>query len=265
MNTFILKLGSVPYLNARPLTDWFTETEAGRAVGASVEFILPSQLAPRLEPGDFAAGLVSAVAWVRRPQLRYAPGISVACDGPVRSVRVFSQVPIEQIKRVALDTSSLTSVTLTRIILEERFGLRPEYTAMAPDLDSMLAEHDAALLIGDKGYCDYDKSLLALDLGEIWKDWTNLPFVFALWIGRPDLLTDTLCSHLLTAKEWGTAHLDDVARRRAQEHGESLERAQAYFSHAIVYDLGAREEAGLKLFAQKVHAHGLFGDPTAIK
>ena len=107
MNTFILKLGSVPYLNARPLTDWFTETEAGRAVGASVEFILPSQLAPRLEPGDFAAGLVSAVAWVRRPQLRYAPGISVACDGPVRSVRVFSKVPVEDIKRGASQNAPL--------------------------------------------------------------------------------------------------------------------------------------------------------------
>jgi chorismate dehydratase len=257
MNTFNFKLGSVPYLNARPLTDWFTETEEGRALGAQVEFILPSLLAPRLEPGDFAAGLVSAVAWVRRPQLTYAPGISVACDGPVRSVRVFSQVPVEKIQRVALDTSSLTSVTLTKIILEERFGLTPEYTPMAPELDTMLENHDAALLIGDKGYRDYDKGLVALDLGEIWKDWTALPFVFALWIGRPDLLTPALCGQLLKAKEWGVTHLDQVAARRAQEHGESLERAAAYFSHAIVYDLGAREEAGLQLFAEKVRAHGL--------
>lgn len=257
MNTFNFKLGSVPYLNARPLTDWFTETEEGRSLGASVEFILPSQLAPRLEPGELAAGLVSAVAWVRRPQLVYAPGISVACDGPVRSVRVFSQVPVSKIKRVALDTSSLTSVTLTRILLEERFGLTPEYVPMAPELGSMLESCDAALLIGDKGYRDYDKGLLALDLGEIWKEWTGLPFVFALWIGRSDLLTPELCGYLLTAKEWGTTHLDEIAARRAQEHGESLARAAAYFSEAIIYDLGTREEQGLRLFAEKVRAHGL--------
>ena len=265
MNAFNFKLGSVPYLNARPLTDWFTETEEGRAVGAQVEFILPSQLAPRLEPGDFAAGLVSAVAWVRRPQLYYAPGVSVACDGPVRSVRVFSQVPIPQIKRVALDTSSLTSVTLTKLLLEERFGLRPEYTPMSPDLDTMLDSHDAALLIGDKGYRDYDPGLLTLDLGEIWKEWTGLPFVFALWIGRPELLIPELQAHLLTAKEWGMGHLEEIAARRAVEHGESQARAHAYFSHAIVYELGTREEAGLKLFAQKIQTRGLVERPTAIK
>jgi chorismate dehydratase len=265
MNAFNFKLGSVPYLNARPLTDWFSETEEGRGRGASVEYILPSLLAPRLEPGEFAAGLVSSVAWVRRPQLVYAPGVAVACDGPVRSVRLFSQVPLAKIRRVALDTSSLTSVTLTRVLLEERFGLTPEYTPLAPDLETMLQDHDAALLIGDKGYLDYDAGLTVLDLGEAWKEWTNLPFVFALWIGRPDLLTPELQRHLLIAKEWGVTHLDQVAARRAAEHGESLERAQAYFSHAIVYNLGAREEAGLQLFAQKVRAHGLIQPPEPIQ
>jgi chorismate dehydratase len=209
--------------------------------------------------------LVSSVAWVRRPQLVYAPGVAVACDGPVRSVRLFSQVPLAKIRRVALDTSSLTSVTLTRVLLEERFGLTPEYTPLAPDLETMLQDHDAALLIGDKGYLDYDAGLTVLDLGEAWKEWTNLPFVFALWIGRPDLLTPELQRDLLIAKEWGVAHLDEVAARRAAEHGESLERAQAYFSHAIVYNLGAREEAGLQLFAQKVRAHGLIQNPAPIQ
>ena len=95
--------------------------------------------------------------------LVYAPGVAVACDGPVRSVRLFSQVPMAKIRRVALDTSSLTSVTLTRLLLEERFGLTPDYTPMAPDLGTMLEEHDAALLIGDRGYRDYDAGLLVLD------------------------------------------------------------------------------------------------------
>jgi chorismate dehydratase len=257
MNAFNFKLGSVPYLNARPLTDWFTETEAGRALGASVAYILPSQLAPRLEPGDFAAGLVSSVAWVRRPQLCYVPGVSVACEGPVRSVRLFSKKPLEQIQTVALDTSSLTSVTLTKILLKEHFGLRPRYTPLPPDLDTMLAEHDAALLIGDKGYRDYPDTLTVLDLGEAWTAWTGLPFVFALWIGRPDLLTPELCAYLQEAKAWGVQHLDEIAARRAGEHGESTERAAAYFSKAIVYDLGEREEAGLRLFAEKVRKNGL--------
>lgn len=254
MNAFNFRIGSVPYLNARPLTDWFTETEAGRATGAELEFILPSALAPRLEPGDFAAALVSSVAWVRRPQLIYAPGVAVACDGTVRSVRLFSQVPVEKIRRVALDTSSLTSVTLTKVLLEERFGLTPEYTPMPPDLSAMLEHHDAALLIGDKGYRDYDQGLLVLDHGEVWKEWTGLPFVFALWIGREDLLTAERMAYFLQAKEWGVAHLSEIAARRAAEHGESVTRAESYFSQAIVYDLGEREEAGLRLFSEKVRS-----------
>jgi len=138
-------IGSVPYLNARPLTEWFEATPEGRASHSDLSFAVPSALAKPLEAGVLDAALISSIAWVRRPHLTYAPGIAVASEGPVRSVRLLSQVPVEQIRKVALDGSSLTSVTLTRILLAEHFQLTPEYTVQPPELASMLAEADAAL------------------------------------------------------------------------------------------------------------------------
>jgi chorismate dehydratase len=121
----------------------------------------------------------------------------------------------------------------------------------------MLAENDAALLIGDTGYQQYDSRLTVLDLGTEWQEWTDLPFVFALWIGRDDLLTPELMATLHTAKEWGKAHRAEIAERRAAEHRTTPERALSYMNEAIHYDLTPEAEAGLRLFAEKVRAHGL--------
>jgi chorismate dehydratase len=250
-------IGSVPYLNARPLTEWFESTGEGRASGATLSYAVPSALAVPLSEGVLDAALISSIAWVRRPHLTYAPGIAVASHGPVRSVRLLSQVPIEKVRKVALDGSSLTSVTLTRILLAERFGLTPEYTVLPPDLNAMLADADAALLIGDPGNLDYDPTLLSLDLGETWTDWTGLPFVYALWVGAPERLTPERLSLLSQAKEWGLAHRAEIAAQRGPEHGQSEARALSYMTEAIRYDLGAHEEAGLRLFAEKARAHNL--------
>ncbi|MGC4046223.1 MAG: menaquinone biosynthesis protein [Armatimonas sp.] len=250
-------IGSVPYLNARPLTEWFEATDEGRASCTDLSFAVPSALAKPLEAGTLDAALISSIAWVRRPHLTYAPGIAVASEGPVRSVRLLSQVPAKKIKRVALDGSSMTSVTLTRILLEEHFQLTPEYTVRPPDLSSMLAEADAALLIGDPGNLDYDPNLLSIDLGETWSRWTGLPFVYALWVGAPERLTPERLALLTRAKEWGLENRADIAARRGPEHGQSPERALSYMTEAIRYNLGEREEAGLHLFAQKARAHGL--------
>lgn len=247
----------MPYLNARPLTEWFEATEEGRESGTNLSFAVPSVLAEPLAAGELDTALISSIAWVRRPHLTYAPGIAVASEGAVRSVRVLSQVPLERIKTVALDDSSLTSVTLTKILLAERFSLSPTYSVEPPDLTAMLSHADAALLIGDPGNLDYDPSLTVLDLGAAWTEWTGLPFVYALWVGWPERLTPERLALLLRAKEWGLAHRPEIAARRGPEHGQSPERALSYMTEAIRYDLGEREEAGLKLFAEKARAHGL--------
>jgi chorismate dehydratase len=250
-------IGSVPYLNGRPLVRWFTDTEEGRASGVRVVEAVPSKLARMLEAGEVAAALVSSFELLRTPGLVYAPGMAVAADGPVLSVRMLSKVPVREVRRVALDTSSLTSVALLKILLAEAYGLAPEYVPHPPHLERMLAEADAALLIGDLGYRDYGPDLHALDLGAAWKDLTGLPFAYALWIGYPDKLTPDLAATLRRAKDWGEAHLEQIARAEFERLDETYERSRDYLTRIMRYTVGPREEEALRLFGEKAHTTGL--------
>jgi chorismate dehydratase len=250
-------IGSVPYLNGRPLVRWFSDTEEGRASGVRVIEAVPSVLGRMLEAGEIAAALVSSVELFRVPELTYALGVAIAADGPVESVRILSKVPLEQIKSLALDTSSLTSVALVKILLTELYGVVPCYTPCPPDLNRMLSECDAGLLIGDRGYREYDPSLHVLDLGEGWKRLTGLPFVYAAWIGYPDRLTPELAATLLLAKEWGTAHLKDIAYSETIRYDETYQRTYHYVAEVMKYGLGEREEQALRLFGEKVRSHCL--------
>ena len=252
-----LRIGSVPYLNGRPLMRWFTDTEAGRASGVRVVEAVPSVLAQMLEAGEINAALVSSVELFRVPDLEYVPGCAVIADGAVESVRLFSRVAVGDIRRVALDTSSLTSVALLKIILAERYALLPEYVSRPPDLDVMLRDADAALLIGDLGYRDYGDGYVTLDLGAEWKVLTALPFVYACWIGYRDNLTPELTHLLQTAKGWGTQNLLRIADAEHAILSETQARARHYLTDIMRYTMGEREAAALALFGQKVRAHNL--------
>lgn len=250
-------IGSVPYLNARPLVDWFTETPEGRASGVEVVERVPSELHGMLEREEIACALLSSVTSFRHPEWRHAPGAAICSNGPVESVRLFSRVPISEITSVALDTSSLTSVTLIQILLKERYRLNPTYISQPPNLDTMLGIADAALLIGDNGFREYDPQLHKLDLGAEWTALTGLPFVYALWLGPPERLTEPLEAVLVRAKKWGTANVRSIAERTAAKHGKSVAGARHYMTQAIRYDLGEREEAGLRIFGSKLAQLGL--------
>lgn len=250
-------IGSVPYLNGRPLMRWFTDTPEGSSSEIGVVEAVPSILARHLEAGELAAALVSSVELFRRAGFSHVPGCGVIADGAVESVRVFSRVPVDKIRSVALDTSSLTSVALTKIILAERYGLCPEYIPCAPDLARMMEMADAALLIGDLGYRDYGPGYETLDLGAEWKALTGLPFVYACWVGYPDRLTHGLVGALLQAKEWGTRNLIPIADAEFDRLNETRDRARHYLTEVMRYTLGPDEEAALALFGKKVHSHGL--------
>jgi len=250
-------IGSVPYLNARPLVRWFRDTDEGRASGVRVVEAVPSALAGMLERGELAAAMVSSFELFRRPSLCFAPGVAVAADGPVLSVRMLSKAPIPEIRSVALDTSSLTSTALLKILLAEGWDLRPHYLPAAPDLDGMLERADAALLIGDAGYRDYDPGLHVLDLGAAWRNLTGLPFVYALWIGPRDGLTPEVVAALQQAKEWGRAHREEIACSEYARLGETYERVHHYLTHIMRYDLGPRELEALRLFGEKARRQGL--------
>lgn len=140
-------LGSVPYLNAKPLVRWFEEVPGS----VSVVYGVPSRLPGLLESGKVQAILVSSIEALRRPDLSIADDVAICSVQEVLSVRLFSKKPIAEIRRLALDASSMTSNALARIVLARRYGVEPECSSQPPDLDSMLRDHDAALLIGDNG------------------------------------------------------------------------------------------------------------------
>src|SRR5688572_13368045 len=194
-----LRIGCVPYLNAKPLIDWFHEPECD--ADAVVEYEVPSRLAVRLREGSLDVGLLSTFELFENPGLTLLPGISISADGPVKSVRLFSKVPFERIESVALDTSSLTSTALIRILLSELYGAYPEYESHAPDLEAMLQRHDAALIIGDLRLFETPAEYV-MDLGEAWKRLTGMPFVYAAWLARPEAVESTR-PVLEKARSWG--------------------------------------------------------------
>src|SRR5215475_13941229 len=156
-----------------------------------LRFALPSECADQLASGEADIGIVPVIE-VARQKLDYFRGTGIACHGPVRSILLVSKVPFREIRTVATDSGSRTSVMLTRVILAEKFGVEPKQISRRADLTTMLGEADAALLIGDAALrVDPEKlPFETLDLGGEWVAMTGLPMVFAVWAGRNGVVQD---------------------------------------------------------------------------
>lgn len=218
-----------------------------------VTFSIPSECARQIETRQLDIGLVP-VAEIARQVLEIVPAVGIACFGPVRSILLFSRVPWPKVQTVAADASSRTSVQLARVILAERFGVMPQITEHEPLLANMLAEADAALVIGDPALRLEPQNLPYehLDLGEEWKRLTGLPMVFAAWAGKhpnPALTEITTSSY-----EFGRARIDQIIESEYVGRGISRELADVYLRHHIRFVLGEKEMEGLRTF---LHLMGL--------
>jgi len=253
------RLSIIEYLNAAPLNYGFR-----RGLGAELfefSYEVPSVCADQLRAGGVDAGLISSIEFLRIPSLRLVPKLCIASPKRVRSVLILSKVPPQQIRTLALDASSRTSVALSRILLAERYGTLPRVTELPPDLPSMLAHHDAALMIGDAAMRAQKEGLLVLDLAEEWHAWTGLPFVFALWAVREDApalpgLGGT-ASYFHQSLEQGLAHITDIVEEAWHRVGWTRLELQEYFTENIHYTLGDKELESLELFFSLAHAQGL--------
>jgi chorismate dehydratase len=190
------------------------------------------------------------------PGSRVAAGLSIGSQDEVLSVRLFSKVPIRQIKSLATDLSSMTSNALARIVLAERYGVHPVSAPQPPSLDAMLRDHDACLMIGDNGMAAEANGLTVLDLGHEWRTLTGLPFVWALWVGG-DRLTSGLVSHLQDAMAQSRRNWDRVVVAAAEETGFSHERCRHYLTEIMDYRLTDGHLEGLGEFGRLAVSNGV--------
>lgn len=240
-----VRVSAVSFLNARPLVAGLDQTPAL----FDLQFDLPSRCADRLHGGDVDLGLIPAIEYLRH-EYRLVPEIAIGSDGPILSVALFTTVPLARVRRVALDTSSRTSVALTRILCARHWGIAPDFVSSPPALAPMLAEADAALIIGDPAL-EIDPvatGTVKIDLGQAWQELTGLPFVYACWAGREGAVGAVHLDALRAARDRGLASSDALAYDAAQGDPTRARVYAAYLRDNLRYGFGDREQAGLERF-----------------
>ena len=216
-----------------------------------MELAVTSVCADRVRDGTADLGIIPVVE-MRRQELDFLRGTGIACDGAVRSILLISKVPFGRIRTLAADTSSRTSVVLSQVVLEQRYGVRPAVTPHRPDLDAMLETADAALIIGDPALHLEPAGLpLAwLDLGAEWKQMTGLPFVFAVWAGRPEYLSQPWERLFLDSLEYGLERVDEIVARESVRRNVPASLAKCYLTRYIQFRLGDRHYSGMERFLE---------------
>jgi len=258
-----LRVGIVNYLNSKPLAWGFLKGHHADLFAPS--YHPPALVARLLGQGSLDVGLIPSIEVQRIPHLRVLPDMCIAARHEVRSVLLVSRGPVDQIRRVALDQNSRTSATLVRILLRERYRLEPEYLHERPDPERMLAEADAALIIGDPALRVDRERYQIIDLAAEWTELTGLPFVFALWAVRPEVELPDLPFYFKSSLRYGLSSLDTLVRESAAELNLDSSEVRAYLTENLSFFLRQEEIEGLEEFYRRAHAHGLILEPRPLE
>ncbi|MFC8490567.1 menaquinone biosynthetic enzyme MqnA/MqnD family protein [Streptomyces sp. NPDC057235] len=256
------RVGHIQFLNCLPL--YWGLARTGTLLDLELTKDTPEKLSERLVRGDLDIGPVTLVEYLRHADgLVALPDIAVGCDGPVMSCVIVSQRPLEELDgaRVALGSTSRTSVRLAQLLLAERYGVSPDYYTCPPDLGLMMQEAEAAVLIGDAALRAslHDAPRLGLqvhDLGLMWKEWTGLPFVFAVWAVRKDYLArDPETVHevhqaFLASRDLSLEEVTKVAEQAARWEAFDAELLERYF-RTLDFRFGPEQLAGAREFARR--------------
>lgn len=257
-----LRVGIVNFLNSKPLAWGFLKGHHADLFAPS--YHPPAMVARLLGQGALDIGLIPSVEVQRIPGLKVLPDLCVASTHEVKSVILVSRGPLEQVRRVALDQNSRTSVALLRILLQER-GVHPEYLHERPDPERMLSEADAALLIGDPALKVERDKYEVVDLAAEWNKLTGLPFVFAVWAVRAGVDMPDLAFYFKSSLRYGLSSMDTLSREAAAELGLDSGEVVSYLTENLHYFLRQEELAGLEEFYRRAHAHGLILEPRPIE
>lgn len=258
-----LRVGIVNYLNSKPLAWGFLKGHHADLFAPS--FHPPALVARLLGQGNLDIGLIPSIEVQRIPNLRVLPDMCIAANHEVRSVILVSRVPVGEVRRVALDQNSRTSATLLRVLMRERWGLDPEYIHERPDPERMLAEADAALIIGDPALrVDRDRYQV-IDLAAEWNALTGLPFVFAVWAVRPEVEIPDLPFYFKSSLRYGLSSLDTLVRESAAEMGLDTSEVRSYLTENLSFFLRQDELAALEEFYKKAYTHGMILEPRPLE
>ena len=255
-----LKISAISFLNTAPLMWDFEshgEHEPTREIREDfvVDYTVPSQCAEALRTGEADIGIIPVITTAEIPALVVLPDVAIAARNRVRSILLVSRRPLEEVRTVAVDTSSRTSVGLVDILLTKFYGGRRELRPMAPVISSMLYHCDAGLLIGDPAMMAATDGLHCYDLGELWRAQTGLPLVFAVWAVRKDALTQMrrgleLGGIFRRSRDHGLEreNLAAIAREWASRIGLPEPEIVRYLQENIHYRLDEECRKGLALY-----------------
>jgi chorismate dehydratase len=280
-----LRVSIVDYLNAAPLAWGLTD---GPLVGRyDLSFTTPSLCAEALRSGQVDLAIIPAVEYARIPGLVILPDMAVAAKGEVRSILLLARKPVQLVRRIALDTSSRSSVALVRLLCRGLWRISPEFVDAAPDPSAMLANADAALLIGDAalrvriemdalhskqaapagtGCCDGDASDLVIpavdtlflyDVAQQWREMTGKPCVLAVWAGRREIVTPQVVTDFLESRDYGLSRIGDIAEGAALKLNLPPSALESYLRDSIDFYLDRDNVAGLELFFSECEKNGL--------
>jgi chorismate dehydratase len=261
------RVSVVQYLNTAPLV-WGMMHGSVRG-RFDLAFTTPACCADDLRDGRADIGIIPSIEYQRIDGLRVLPGIAIASKHTVRSVLLLSQIPIEQVRTVALDTSSRTSAALVQVLLRKFYSLEVTTRPAGPDPDAMLRAADAALVIGDPALV-YEGNARVYDLAAEWRRFTGLPFVFAIWAYRssppfgpsskpafePAFEPELLARDFARSRDEGLAHVDEIAAEWAPRLGLTPQAVRIYLTENIDYTLDEESLAGLRLFYRLAHEVG---------
>jgi len=242
-----LRVGAVSFLNTKPLVYRLGEL----APEIDLRLDLPSRLADDLSSGQLDVALIPSIEYLADPTYTIVSDACIGCCGPVLSVKLLSRRPMHEIRSLALDAGSRTSSVLARILLHERYDLRPRLESLAVGTELADCTADAVLLIGDRAiHLPSDSYVECWDLGDQWYRWSGLPFVFALWVARAETDLAGLDRALGEARDAGVTHLEDIAREEAVAVGLSVQGTVGYLRDNLRFYFGTPEKHGLELYYQ---------------
>jgi chorismate dehydratase len=252
-DTLTFRIGAVSYLNTAPLIYGL----ADRLPGATLSFDHPSRLADDLAAGRLDVGLAPIIE-VARHAWQIVSNACIAAWGPVLSVKVLFRRPPAVVRTLAIDEGSRTSAVLAQILLAEIFAVRPQIVPLQLGATPGDVDADAVLIIGDRAIRHVSKSYVDVwDLGEAWRQHTQMPFVFAAWATRRDFDVGSLEAALEAARDDGVRNVESIARERAAAMQLPYDLVLAYLRDHLRFTLGDRENRAVQLYCEKAAALGL--------